>query len=335
MTKKVLVVGAGGFAGGFIVEEALRRGYEVWAGVRKSTSREYLTDERIHFIEFDFDGEDTIENSLKEALPESERWDYIVYNLGATKVMRYADFSRINYDYLRWFTAALKRANRVPEKFIYISSLSVMGRGDERRYTPFREDQVPIPNTRYGASKLKAEMWLAMENIPYVILRPTGIYGPHDKDYYLMFKSIARGFDFGAGYRKQQLTFLFVEDLANAVWDAAEKSATGKTYNLSEARSYTQREFRRFAKHSLKRRIVLPIRLPLWILRVVSFVSEKWGVAMMKPSTLNGDKYRIMKQRNWNVDITKACEGFGFSPRVSLEEGIEKSVRWYREAGWL
>ena len=50
MTKKVLVTGAGGFIGGFIVEEALKRGYDVWAAVRATTSRKYLTDSRIHLI---------------------------------------------------------------------------------------------------------------------------------------------------------------------------------------------------------------------------------------------------------------------------------------------
>ncbi len=48
--RRILVMGAGGFAGGFIVEEGLKRGYEVWAGVRHSTSRKYLSDSRIHFV---------------------------------------------------------------------------------------------------------------------------------------------------------------------------------------------------------------------------------------------------------------------------------------------
>ena len=42
MSMKILITGAGGFIGGFIVEEALSRGYETWAGVRKTTSREHL-----------------------------------------------------------------------------------------------------------------------------------------------------------------------------------------------------------------------------------------------------------------------------------------------------
>ena len=50
---KILVTGASGFIGSFIVEEALNRGMEVWAAVRKSSSKEYLQDKRIRFVELD------------------------------------------------------------------------------------------------------------------------------------------------------------------------------------------------------------------------------------------------------------------------------------------
>ena len=68
--KRVLVVGAGGFTGGFIVTEGLRRGCEVWAGVRETTSRKYLDDPSIHFLTLDFDNPETLAGSMEKALPE-------------------------------------------------------------------------------------------------------------------------------------------------------------------------------------------------------------------------------------------------------------------------
>lgn len=333
--KRVLVVGAGGFTGGWLVSEGLRRGYEVWAGVRESTSREWLQEKGTRFLNLDFSHPETLKKSLEEALPAGEKWDYIIYNLGATKVMRYLDFSRINYDYLRYFTTALKDIDKVPEKFLYMSSLSAMGPVDEKGYTPFTEDMIPMPNTKYGASKLKAELWLEMDKMPYIIFRPTGIYGPRDKDYFLMFKSIASGFDFSVGYRKQMLTFIYVKDLASAVYDALEKAPSGEVYNISETRSYTQKEFRRLVGKAMGKKIILPVRMPLWGVKWVSTIAEKIGVARNKPSTLNRDKYKIMKQRNWNVDVSKAKRDFNFNPRVSLEQGINESIGWYREHGWI
>lgn len=333
--RKVLVVGAGGFAGGFIVEEGIRRGYDMWAGVRESTSRRYLTDEGIKFVTFDFEDPESLAATLQSALPEGEKWDWIVYNLGATKAISFSDFSRINYDYLKNFIEALKKAQKVPEKFLLMSSLSVHGASHENDGGKFSEKDIPASNTRYGASKLKAEMLLQMDSIPYIIFRPTGIYGPRDKDYFLMLKSISRGFDFSAGYKKQMLTFIYVEDLARAVYDALEKAPTGQTYIISEERAYTQKEFRKIAAEAVGKKHVISLPLPLWAVKGVSAVAEKWGVARMKPSTLNRDKYNIMKQRNWQADVAKAKRDFGFSPRVALKEGIKRAAEWYKKEKWL
>ncbi|MDE6683387.1 MAG: NAD(P)-dependent oxidoreductase, partial [Muribaculaceae bacterium] len=160
-------------------------------------------------------------------------------------------------------------------------------------------------------------------------------YGPRDHDYFLMFESVKKGFDFSVGFRKQMLTFIYVEDLARAVYDALEKAPTGEVYNISEPRSYTQKEFRKICSKVIGKGFVLPVRVPVWGLKIVSWAAEKIGMLRMKPSTLNSDKYHIMKQRNWNVDVSKATREFGFNPEISLEEGVKRSVEWYKTEGWL
>lgn len=333
--KRVLVVGAGGFTGGFIVQEGLRRGYEVWAGIRESTSRRFLTDKDINFLILDFENPESLESSLREAMPEGEKWDWIIYNLGATKALHFMDFSRINHDYLKFFLEALKSTGMIPGKLLYISSLSVMGPGDEKGYTPFTSSSAPCPNTRYGTSKLKAETCLEISGIPYIIFRCTGIYGPHERDYFLMFKSIASGVDFSVGYRKQMLTFIYVEDLANGIYDALDKAPACRKYIISEDRAYTQKEFRGIVARKLNKKLVVPIVAPIWVLKCVCAVSGYIGRLKHKPMTLNPDKYRIMKQRNWKADISDAKRDFGFNPATSLEQGVGKAIDWYKEAGWL
>ncbi len=64
-------------------------------------------------------------------------------------------------------------------------------------------------------------------DFPWIIFRPTGVYGPHERDYLMMIKSIDRHWDFGVGYRKQMLTFIYVSDLAAAVFDALQRGKTG------------------------------------------------------------------------------------------------------------
>ena len=75
---------------------------------------------------------------------------------------------------------------------------------------------------------------------------------------------------------------------------------------------------------------MIPVRLPLWMAKAASVVAEKYGVFKMQPSTLNTDKYKIMKQRNWNADPSEAEADFGFVARHSLPEGIRLTVEAYR-----
>lgn len=52
--ESILITGASGFIGSFIVQEALKRRFGVWAGIRASSSKKYLKERKIHFLELDF-----------------------------------------------------------------------------------------------------------------------------------------------------------------------------------------------------------------------------------------------------------------------------------------
>ena len=86
----------------------------------------------------------------------------------------------------------------------------------------------------------------------------------------------------------------------------------------------------RLKEHISETNISIPSTRPC--LKRASFVAEKYGVAKLKPSTLNSDKYKIMKQRNWSADISEAKANFGFNPRFSLEEGIKITVAEYKKS---
>lgn len=328
--KTLLVVGSGGFIGGFIASEGLRRGYDVWAGVRESTSRRYLTDPALHFAVFDYDEPATLLEQIRRYAPEGG-WDYIIYNLGATKCANFADFNRINFNYLRNFGEALTAAGMLPQKFLYMSSLSALGDADYLGYEPITAATPARPNTRYGLSKIKAETWLETNPaIPWIIFRPTGVYGPHEQDYLMMIKCIDSRFDFGVGYKKQMLTFIYVDDLVGAMFDAlASPDTLHKKYIISEPRAYTQSEFRAIVARALGKKFVIPVKLPLWAGYLASVVAEKWGAIRLKPSTLNRDKFKIMRQRNWNCSVDDAVRDFGFHADYPLERGIEETVRAY------
>ena len=334
--KSILITGAGGFIGGFLVEEALKRGYDTWAAVRSTTSREFLQDKRIRFIELDYTDPTRLEEILRDHAAQWGKWDYIVHNLGVTKSTNYLDFERVNHGYLRALVDALRATGLTPDVFLLMSSLSVMGPGDEKTYTPIKPTDVPLPNTFYGVSKLKAETYLqSLDGFPYTIFRCTGVYGPHERDYYLMIKSIKRGFDFSVGFSKQMLTFIYVKDLAVGVMDALERGPLRKAYFISEDKAYTQQEFRKIVCQELGKKFVIPVVCPLWLVKVVCHVAEWVGKVTLKASALNRDKFKILKQRNWQCDTSDAHRDFNFNPKYPLREGIREAIAWYRGAGWL
>lgn len=335
--KTLLVVGAGGFIGGFIAKEGLAHGYDTYAGVRPSTSLRRLGDPRLHIVNFDYDNPEMLAKAIAENAPDDgsgkRRWQYIIWNLGATKCANWHDFDRINHRFLLNFTKALHCADAIPDRLLYVSSLSALGPGDEKNYTPLNAHTIPNPNTRYGLSKIKAEMCLeAQPDIPWTIFRPTGVYGPYEKDYLMMIKSIDRHCDVSMGMRKQMLTFVYVDDLVNAMFlclNAPANVVLHKKYIISEDRAYTQAEFRKIVADELGRKFVIPIKLPMWTVYVVSAIAEKIAAAQAKASTLNRDKYRIMRQRNWTCSIDDAKRDFGFSPQWSLQRGIRETVKEY------
>lgn len=333
--KSILIVGAGGFIGGFIARRALELGYRTTVGVRPSTSRRYLQDPRLSFIEFDYDDPRQVAVALSDGLPPQGAFTNIIWNLGATKVAHAADFDRINYGYLRTFVKALEALKATPRRFLFMSSLSALGPGDELGYTPLDNNTMPRPNTRYGASKIKAETFLESQTwLPWVVFRPTGVYGPHEKDYLMMIQSIHRHWDFSVGMRPQMLTFIYVDDLVEAMFQALGAPAdkvVHKKYIIAEGRAYTQAEFREIVARRLGMKWVIPVRLPLGAVRLVSAVAEKIAAAKGRTSTLNRDKYKIMAQRNWRADISEAQADFGFNPRHSLEQGIDLTVKAYLE----
>lgn len=334
--ESVLITGASGFIGSFIVEEALKRKFGVWAGIRSSSSREYLQNRKIHFLELDFAHPNELRAQLSGHKGTYNKFDYIIHCAGVTKCVDKNDFDRVNFLQTKYFVDTLRELNMIPKQFIFISTLSVYGPAREKDFTPIIEDDSPVPNTAYGFSKLKMELYLqSIPGFPYVVFRPTGVYGPREKDYFLMAKSIRQHMDFSVGFRRQDLTFVYVKDIVQAVFLGIDKQVCRRSYFLADGGVYQSRTFSDLIRKELGNPFVIRFRCPLIVLKVVSLLAEFWAKRQHTTSTLNSDKYRIMKQRNWQCDITPAIKELGYSPEYNLERGVKETIAWYKEQGWL
>jgi len=328
--KRVLITGASGFIGGFLVTEALNRGYDVWAGIRQSSSREQLKDERIRFIDLQYDDKTALIQQLREVVSQSGAWHYVVHNAGVTKTLHAADFFKVNAQYTEILIEALAQAGCIPDKFLLMSSLSSFGPVAEKSFRPIRMDDAQQPNSIYGKSKLQAERIVKSQNyFPYVILCPTGVYGPGEKDYLMEIKSIQSGFDFKIGMTPQRITFIYVKDLAMATFLALENPAVrDASYFVTDGDAYTDNEFVDIVKKLIDKRFVFQLRIPSFLCYVVCCLSELTGKLLNKATTLNRDKFKILKQRNWACEVEQTFRALDFIPQYHLKEGLEEILNY-------
>ncbi len=366
---KILITGASGFIGSFLCEEALNQQMNVWAGVRSSSSRKWLQNEWLQFQTLDMTNRDVLHAQLASFKEANGKWDIIIHAAGATKCLNPEDFDTNNYDCTVNLVEELKELNMIPKMFVYMSSLSVLGPIKEEKkiqagknvekdedssasaqsasptiYAPLEATDEPQPNTAYANSKCKSENYLKClgYEFPYVIFRPTGVYGPRERDYFLQFKSISNHVDFSVGFKPQELTFVYVEDLVGAIFSAIKKvldegieDLNHKIYHISDGKVYSSRTFSNYIQRELGTRHVLHLKAPLFILRMVCSISEWFSGMRGKVSTLNKDKYKIMSQRNWNCDIEPMLTELGYTPKWDLERGVKETAAWYKSHGWI
>jgi nucleoside-diphosphate-sugar epimerase len=333
--KSVLITGASGFIGSFLVAEGLEHGYEVFAGIRRSSSRKYLTDARIHFLEFDFSSVEKVSETLQRFKSEGITFDYVIHNAGVTKARKKEEFFTVNCQYTINLIEALRATEMVPKKFIYVSSLAAYGPGNPSSGEPVRLTDTPSPIELYGKSKLEAEKYItSLKDFPWLIFRPTGVYGPRETDYFVFFQTINRGLEPYIGFKTQVLTFIYVRDLVRLMITSLNSPHVNKAYFVSDGKEYTSEQFAEITKKVLGKRTIR-FTVPLAIVRTIAHVNEAlYGLWGGMP-TLNTDKYNVLSSTNWRCESEPLKNDFGFLAEYDLEKGVEEAVKWYLQEKWL
>ena len=327
---KLLITGASGFIGSFLVEEGLRRNFDVYAGIRSSSSKKYLQDEKIQFFNIDFENQQKLIEDISAV-----SFDFIVHAAGTTAAKNQATYDKVNAGYTRTLLEAIRSSGKTPTKFIFLSSLASYGPADNLAEGIVSETAPPAPITQYGKSKLKAEeIFAEYPDIPSCILRPTAVFGPRDKDILQVFQMINKGFELYIGKKKQNLTFIFVKDLVEIIFRSLTPKQLKPAYFVSDGNYYSAEEFNALIKSKLGNR-TLSLRLPIPIVKIIALIMEGVSKLTGKYPALNRDKLNELKSINWVCDVQALFEDLSFTPSYTLDQAVEETVRWYKEHNWI
>jgi nucleoside-diphosphate-sugar epimerase len=314
-----LVTGASGFIGGHLVELLRARGGDFRCLVRRTSSARSLSAPIAM-------GDLTSGEGLEEAL----RGVHVVIHLaGVTKALRPGDYHAGNARASETLARAMRGKGI---RLVHVSSLAAAGPSPNGE--PLREDAEPRPLTAYGKSKLEGEN-LVRELLPEaVIVRPPVVYGPRDRDVLQMLKPISKGWSLEIGGGERWFSFLYVKDLAEALLACADSSVAGKTYFVAHPKAVSWSELVAQAAAIMGLRIRV-LRLPPAAARAVGFCAETWSRITGKPGVLSREKILEAQCMCWTCDPGRAAADWGFEARTALEDGLAKTLAWYKEAGWL
>jgi UDP-glucose 4-epimerase len=312
VSKKVLVTGAAGFIGSHLSEALLSRGDEVlgidcftdyYGRDMKERNLEHLRGRRgFRFLDADLNSAD-----LDSLVADCQ----IVYHLAAQAGVRaswgtqFDAYIRCNIEATQKLLESLKGREGI--KLVFASSSSVYGKIDR---FPTPEDVVLRPNSPYGATKVTGEHLCALyaENwgLDYVALRYFTVYGPRqrpDMGFHKFIRAIQedRPLDvYGDGNQSRDCTY--VSDIVEATIRAGETRTKSRLFNVGGGTRRPLQEILMLLQEYLKKKA-----------RIRHTARERGDVD------------------HSHADVRRAQEEFGYTPRVSVEEGLRREVEWLNE----
>lgn len=319
---KTLVTGATGFIGSHLVEELVKRGYDVTCLVRRTSNLRWIDGLKVNLIYGDCE-----QGSLSHLPGDIE---YVYHLAGLTKAKREEDFFCVNAKGTENLLKTLTSKAKGIKRFLYLSSLAAAGPSEEGR--PIAETKEPKPVSTYGKSKLEGEFITLRysEYMPVTIIRPPAVYGPRDRDLFIFFKMLRKGFY--PYWGKCYYSMIYVDDLVRGMIQSAEnKEAEGKIYFMSDGGIYSNDDIVSEISQVFDSKII-KFKVPL---SMISLILGLTATLRNRTSIINRDKIREMRYPYWVCDSTRATNELGFKPKVKIKEGIKWTADWYRIHQWL
>ncbi len=167
-----------------------------------------------------------------------------------------------------------------------------------------------------------------------MILRPSGVYGPGDKEIFTIFRTVSNRIRPAFGDQSRRIQLVHVDDVCRAAFRAATAAVpSGATYFVAENRAYQMREMLTIMEGACGRR-GFPLIVPGWLFRAIGIVSEFFFRAVGAVPMLTREKTGELLA-SWEISTEKARRELGFEAQVPFAVGARETFAWYRDHRWL
>ena len=301
---KFLVTGATGFIGRALVQELIRKKFNVSIAIRQRTN--LFNDQVKQFIFDDFSKNPDLSSCLKD-IDCLIHLASKVHEVGRDNVSDLDNYKKINTD----FTVNLgKQAiSAGVKKFIFLSSIGVNGYQSEK---PFLESDIPNPQGPYAISKYEAELGLldlaSNNNLEVVIIRPPLVYGPNAPgNFNTLLRWVLKGVPLPFGLIKNKRSFIALDNLTDFIIHCINYKDTplacGQVFLVSDGEDVSTSQFlRKVSKAVRSKTILLPI--PVNTLQFILRVIGKGNIAERLFDSLQIDNSKAKELLNWQPIIT-------------------------------
>lgn len=327
--SSVAVTGATGFLGQHLTEALLASGYRVSILARSAEKAEQFRG-RVQRIVI---GDINDHAAVGELVQGAHAVIHLVSNF-RTASGPPASYYSINLDGTRTTLDAARAAG--VKRFLHCSTIGVHG---HVQATPADESSPYNPGDLYQLTKMQAEQLCLAHagdgtGMEMVILRPCSMYGPGDLRMLKMFRMLEKRTFLMLGPCRENFHAVYIDDVVDGFMRALTASGVdGETFILGGPEYVPLRDYVAASAQAVG--APLPwLKLPYWPFFAASAVCEAVCVPLRIEPPLHRRRLRFYAN-NRAFSIQKARNLLGYAPAVSLQEGLARTVTWYREHGYL
>jgi nucleoside-diphosphate-sugar epimerase len=324
----VLVTGASGFLGGALVSRLLADGSRVRILVRSPDKASVLADRGVEVVVGDITDSDAVDAALDGV--------GVVFHLAGRLQVPGNDPDIYRSTHVDGTQLMIEHAQTQPRltRFVHCSTTGVLGVTGDR---PAAEDAPLAPTNLYEASKALAELRVRAAHrrgLPAVIVRPGLVYGPGDLHLVAFFDAVAKRRFRPIGRATVWMHPIYIDDMTEALLRCASSpDAIGDCFHIAGREPVSLAQLA--TEIAAATNSTPPTKhLPMGIARLVAAFGDALPDRLQRSAPLTRSRLHFLTHSRV-YSVAKAERVLGFVARTELQDGIAKTVSWYREHGYL